>query len=45
LETGSLLRLGEIEELLREQNGHLKRIAQGLDKGSKPAVKRLRILL
>src|SRR5882724_12465235 len=27
--------LVEIQELLREQNGHLKRIAQGLDRGSK----------
>jgi len=27
--------LEEIRELLREQNGHLKRIAQGLDRGSK----------
>jgi len=27
------LALGEIRELLREQNGHLKRIAQGLDGG------------
>jgi len=25
--------LGEIQELLREQNGHLKRIAQSLDGG------------
>ena len=25
--------LEEIRELLREQNGHLKRIAQGLDRG------------
>ena len=27
--------LVEIQGLLREQNGHLKRIAQGLDRGSK----------
>jgi len=27
--------LEEIRELLREKNGHLKRIAQGLDRGSK----------
>ena len=27
--------LEEIWELLKEKNGHLKRIAQGLDKGSK----------
>ena len=26
--------LEEIRELLREQNGHLKRIAQGLDRSS-----------
>jgi len=45
LETGGLLRPGEIQELLREQNGHLKRIAQGLDRGSKPVVRKLRILL
>ena len=27
------LTLGEIQELLREQNGHLRRIAQSLDGG------------
>ena len=26
--------LEEVKELLREQNGHLKRISQGLDRGS-----------
>jgi len=35
--------LEEIWRLLREQNGHLKRIAQGLDRAQEPVVKKLRI--
>ena len=37
--------LVEAQELLREQNGHLKRITQGLDRGSKASSKEVRILL